>query len=85
MSKIAVFTKFHSDLDEHDLLPADAFKIIRKVEDVRGMTFDAVILFHGWSYLDFDGFNRRAVDSRIEAFEVLRQRQPNLFTLKKIK
>lgn len=53
------------------LLPAKEFKVIRKVEDIAGRKFTGVLLAPGWA--------DESMSDRIQAFEVLRTRQPELF------
>ncbi len=49
--------------------PSKNFKIIRVLKDVRGYTFDSIIIIQGW-------YNSKNIG---EAYEELKIRQPELF------
>lgn len=67
---IAIFTSFPEDFDRARSNPKKEFKVIRKVNDIRGIRFTSLLEFQGWSV------NQR---DRIEAYEALKIRQPELF------
>jgi hypothetical protein len=67
--KIAVFTKDNQRFRNFIVGPEKDFIRVRDIEDVRGRTFDGIIAYIDW-------YKNEKV---LEAYEVLRQRQPELF------
>ena len=67
---IALFVKRDGNFNEFIIYPKKDVIRIRSVDDIRGRTFTAVILFFDWYKTD---------GKLNEAYEALEQRQPELF------
>lgn len=67
---IAVFCRYERDYSDLELFPRKAFKRIRSVRDVSGITFAGAIRIHDWY---------RADREILDAEEMLRSHQPELF------
>ena len=67
---IAVFSKHHGDFLELRAAPANMFKRIRFIDDIRGCDFIGIIRTRGWHNADIEA---------MRAYEALEKRQPELF------
>lgn len=69
---IAVFSRYQRDFIELNPTPRQDFVRIRSVDDIRGLKFTGIIRMFDWYNGD---------KSITEAYEVLKQRQPELFNI----
>jgi hypothetical protein len=67
--KIAVFTKDQQRFRNFVMGPEEDFIRVRDFNDIAGLKFDGIIAYIDW-------FKNEKV---LEAYEVLRERQPELF------
>lgn len=67
---IAVFTPHPTDWQRSRHNPKKEFRVIRQASDVLGIRFTSLLEFHGWSINQGE---------KIEAYEQLKIRQPELF------
>lgn len=67
---IAIFCKYERDFKELEFTPQKMFVKIRNVNDIRGRTFTGVLKLYDWY---------RGEKDMLYAYDVLRERQPELF------